>query len=357
MTLVLFILILSLLIFVHEFGHFIVAKKSGIKVEEFGFGLPPRVFGKKVGETIYSLNLFPIGGFVRLLGEDGGVVNKHSAVDKSRLFYGKSILVRFTVLIAGVMMNLILGTICFSVIYLKLGIPTKTNQVTIIEVVKNSPSDSAGLKVGEIIFQINGVAVSSNEQFIDQTKQAAGKAVVLLVGNEQSTRMINLVPRLEPPKGEGPLGVIITDTAMKHYPWWQTPYLVLREGMKEALSWSGNIVGSLKTMAVGLITQGRIPKDLAGPIGIYQITGQAAKAGRLAVVQFIGILSINLAVLNILPLPALDGGRIIFLVYEGITKKKVNQRLESLVNNIGMGFLLLLMALITFNDILRVLNH
>ena len=354
MTLLLFILILSVLIFVHEFGHFIVAKKSGIKVEEFGFGLPPRIFGKKVGETIYSLNLLPIGGFVRLFGEDEQVDKKNK--DEKRSFYHQSKLNRLSVLIAGVTMNLLLGIICFSMIYLKVGIPTKVGQVMVVDVSKNSPADLIGLQVNEIIYEINDKPLVAVKDFVEQTKMYADTEISLRVGNDRESRTVRVVPRINPPAGEGPLGVAISDTLMKRYPWWQTPYLVLREGLKEALSWSGNIIISLKAMVVGLVLHGRVPSDISGPIGIYQITGQAAKAGWMAVIQFTGILSINLAILNILPLPALDGGRIFFLGYEAITRRKINHKIELVINNIGMFVLIGLMVVITVNDVVRLLR-
>lgn len=352
MTLIVFVLILSLLIFVHEFGHFITAKKLGIKVEEFGFGLPPKLFGKKIGETVYSVNALPIGGFVRLYGEDGEGRKKATESPK-KAFYGKSIKVRLAVLVAGVTMNLFLGIVCFSFLYLKLGIPTQTDTVSVIEITKDSPAEVAGLVKDEVIYQINGEKITSSKQFIDTTKELSGEEIVLTVGKESATRQIVIIPRANPPPGEGPLGVVISDTQMKRYPWYQMPYLVVREGFKEALSWSGNILLSLKTMVMGIVLHGKLPEDISGPIGIYQITGQATQAGWLAVIQFMGILSINLAVLNILPFPALDGGRIMFLGYEAITHRRVKPRIELLINNIGMATLLLLMGLITINDIVK----
>ena len=355
MTLIVFILILSILIFVHEFGHFITAKKLGIKVEEFGFGLPPKIFSRKIGETIYSVNWLPIGGFVRLFGEDGGDNKKQNKVS-NRAFYGKSILVRLAVLLAGVTMNIVLGIACFSFLYFKMGIPAKTEKLAIVEVLKNSPADIAGLVKDQIIYQVNGTDISSSKQFIETTKQLAGKEIILTVGKDDRASQIIIVPRVSPPAGEGPLGVVISDTTLRRYPWYKMPYLVIREGFREALSWSGNILTSLKTMIVGMVVNGKVPSDIAGPIGIYQITGQATKAGRLAVIQFAGILSINLAVLNILPFPALDGGRVMFLGYEIITKRKLKARTEMLINQIGMFVLLGVMLLITLNDIIRLVK-
>ncbi len=386
MTLLVFILVLSILVFVHELGHFLAAKKAGILVEEFGFGLPPRLWGKKVGETIYSINALPIGGFVKLYGEDGSEDPTSSQPDigtsRGKAYFEKPIWQRLSVLLAGVTMNLLLATLAFSILYFVYGIPTKIGKIKIVGIAPNSPAEIARLKVGDWVLAVNGQEIKKTAEFVKLTKEKAGGAIELTIKREEdnpcqvnqkvmggmaSTQMtatcrdgnllVSLIPRQNPPEGEGPLGVAITDTEMKKYPWWQMPFLGVIQGFKESLSWGGMIIGSLKNTLVSLVVQRQVPKDIAGPIGIFQITGEAAKSGILAVLQFLGILSVNLAIINILPLPALDGGRLIFLGYEAVAKKKANPEVEAKVNTIGMAFLLGLMLLITINDILRLVRR
>lgn len=388
MTLILFILILSILVFVHELGHFLMAKRAGILVEEFGFGLPPRLWGKKVGETLYSINALPIGGFVKLYGEDG--LASLNGTSGGRAYFDKSILKRFLVLLAGVTMNLLLALIAFSILYFVYGIPTKTGRVVIAGIAENSPAELAELKLDDQVVSIDGQKIFEMEEFVDLAKAKAGKLIQLEIVREkdnpcrkegegeageqnrvlggtatgevgfqchENNLIISLIPRINPPAGEGPLGVAITDTELKKYPWYQTPYLGVIEGFKESLAWGEMILDSLWKTVVALVTKGTVPKDIAGPIGIFQVTGEVAKSGFLAVLQFLGILSVNLAIINILPLPALDGGRLVLLGYEAVTRKKLNPKVELAVNNIGMALLLGLMVLITINDILRLVKR
>jgi regulator of sigma E protease len=168
--------------------------------------------------------------------------------------------------------------------------------------------------------------------------------------------VLKVVPRENPPAGEGPLGVVISDVEQKFYPWYQMIPLGIWQGLKEALGWLTLISQSLAGMIYQLIFQGVVPRDVAGPIGIFQITGTAVKFGFLSVLQFLGVLSINLAVINILPLPALDGGRFVFIAYEAVTKRKPNARLEARIHAAGMVFLLGLILLITINDLLRIIK-
>lgn len=393
MILILFLVILSLLVFVHEFGHFFVAKKSGIRVDEFGFGLPPRIWGKKIRETIYSINALPIGGFVRLYGENGVEKSEQETGSseqpqkKGKAFYEASLWQRLLVLTAGVFMNLVLAVVCFSFVYFSVGIPTKTRIVKIVDVIQNSPALEVGLAVDDQIVAIDGKSIVKSEDFIILTKEKAGIELELEVKREKNNpckiemepnsgsdvlggaatvgikekcrgenMLLYLIPRENPPEGEGPLGIIISDTEMKKYPFYQMPFYGIREGFKESWEWGKQIVGSMIAMVVNFITLGKVPKDLAGPVGMFQITGQAAKQGGLAVLQFLGILSVNLAIINLLPFPALDGGRVVFLLYEGVTKKKVSPKVEATVNSIGMIILLSFMVIITINDVIRLVK-
>lgn len=353
-TLLVFILIMSVLVLAHELGHFLAAKRAGILVEEFGFGLPPRIWGKKIGETLYSLNAFPFGGFVKLYGEELSEPARKGFVD--RAFFEKSFLNRLSVLLAGVLMNIFLAVVIFSVIYYLYGIPARTDQIMVVGLAENSPAAVAGLRVDDRIVAVDGEKVAGLENFIALAGEKAGQVIELTITREGSSLVVDLVPRENPPEGEGPLGVAISDVELKKYPWYQMPYLGAREGIRESLGWSKLILSSMGKMFSGIFA-GQVPKDLAGPIGVFQITGEAVKNGPLAVAKFLAIFSVNLAIFNILPFPALDGGRLVFLAYEFFTRKRADTKVEATVNTVGLVFLLSLMFLITINDILRLIHN
>lgn len=351
MTLLIFLLILSVLVLVHELGHFLMAKRAGILVEEFGFGLPPRLWGKKIGETIYSINWLPIGGFVKLYGED------HPELENPvRTFFGQNKLVRFSVLIAGVVMNFLLGVVVFSIIYSRLGIPTQTETVRVMDVVADSPASAAGIKSGEVVMAVGNEAIKSTDRFIEVIDANRGKEVEITLGDGNKGkygRIVKVMPREHPPEGEGALGVAISSIEMQQFPWWQMPVRGAVVGVKEAFAWGVTIGSGLAHMVSRWVVEGRPPADVAGPVGIFQLTGGVAQAGVLAVLQFMGVLSINLAVLNLLPLPALDGGRLAFLAVETVTRRRLRPGVEKLIHAAGMIALLGLMAVVTVNDLVR----
>ncbi len=356
MQIVIFVLILSLLVLIHEVGHFVVAKFFGMRVDEFGIGLPPRAKGlfTKWG-TLFSLNWIPLGGFVKLYGEDP---DDSVQANSPEAFFNKPIWQRALVLLAGVFMNFILGIIAFGVIYTYLGIPTKTNKVFVADVVSGSPAEMAGLKLKDQVLAINvaekKVVFEGVEGFIKQLEPYKGKEVVLSVLNEKGEgREVKVTPRLNPPAGQGALGVALSGIEMKMYPIWERPFRGMVVGLGEAWAWGKEITSGLGTFVWGIITGKGIPKDISGPVGIYNVSKQAYSAGWVAVVQFMAILSINLGVLNIMPFPALDGGRLFFLLVEMIIGKKLKNSFEGYVHTAGMVLLLTLMAVVTVRDIIK----
>ena len=358
-TILVFLLILSILVLVHEAGHFFVAKFFKIKVEEFGFGLPPRAFGVKFGETLYSINWLPIGGFVKLYGEDeagsGSVSNKPqkiSAKDKDRAFFAKPAWQRALVVVAGVAMNFVLAVLIISFLFSVVGVPVPKDRVLVSAIVPNTPADKAGLKVGDVIEEINETKITVPSQLVDITKKHVGEKLVIQIKSQNAkVKSIELTPRKEYPKGEGPMGIAVSqDFTVKKYPWYQAPFV----GTKEALNQTRMIVTGLGTLVFQLATKGAVPSDIAGPVGIAQLTGKVVDIGPFAVLSFISLLSLNLAIINILPIPALDGGRLFFILFEAVTRKKVNPKFEGYAHTIGMAILLGLIALITLHDLFRV---
>jgi regulator of sigma E protease len=361
LTAITFLLILSILVFVHESGHFFMARIIGVKVEEFGFGLPPRIFGKKIKGTIYSINALPIGGFVRLAGEDevDETHTKEEMKHKSQYFWARSKKERAAILLAGVCMNFILAVSITSVLLVR-GVIEPTKTVRVEKVAPGSPAALAGLKETDIIKSITVMerlgkreqVIESPDVLIATVKAHAGEMIEITVVRSGKTFSLPVVPRKDPPAGEGALGVAITNLEKHTYPWYQAPFravVISGERMWQMLSSLGNL-------AYRLITLQKIQSgEVAGPVGIAQVTGQAVKYGIDAVLEFASILSLNLALLNVLPFPALDGGRLLFVVFEKLGKK-TRPEIERTIHQIGMFFLLGLLLLITINDILRLVR-
>ncbi len=350
-TFLVFLIVLSLVVLIHELGHFLAAKKIGVKVEEFGFGYPPRAIGKKIGETIYSLNWLPFGGFVRLFGE----MEEGSEKTKSdRAFYNRRRRDRALVILAGVFMNLVLAVICFSTIYSINGIPEEVNYIVVDGVAENSPAETAGLKMGDKITEVDGIEINRVNDLVSYVEGKEGVNINLTYERNGGKLLTAITPRIDPPEGEGAMGVMLSNYDNIFYPIWQMPFRGIVVGVEEAYGWTKMMFVSLGDMITGLFS-GKKP-EVSGIVGVYQVTGAVAEMGVLAVIKFIGILSINLAVINILPFPALDGGRFAFMIFEKIIgKSKPNW--EAKINMVGMALLIGLMILITIGDVMRIIKN
>ncbi len=359
MQILVFVLMLSVLILVHEYGHFFMAKLFKMRVDEFGIGLPPRA--KKLFTwkgTLFSLNWLPLGGFVKLFGED---MEDPAQASSPEAFFNKPIWQRAGVLTAGVIMNFLLGVFAFGIVYTYLGIPTKTDKVFVVEVGVDTPAEVAGIKVEseikKITFEKKEVPFIGVDGFIKQVEPLKGKEIELTLADKKGQETtVKIVPRLSPPEGQGALGVALSNIEMKMYPIWQRPFRGMVVGVTEAWAWGKEIATNLGTLLWGIITGKGVPKDVAGPIGIYQVSKQVYKIGWVAVLQFMAILSVNLAILNIMPFPALDGGRLFFLGVEMIIGKKLKNKVEGYVHTTGMVFLLGLMVLITVRDVIKLIR-
>lgn len=345
-----FFLVLSILVIVHEFGHYWVAKKSGVWVEEFGFGLPPRIWGKKIGETLYSLNALPFGGFVKLHGENV----EDPMTNPKRSFLRKSKGKRIAIVVAGVVMNFLLAVAAFAIGYTFSGFPRETENVKIIETVPDAPASSAGLIPNDIVREIDGKKVTKNNDFVSFIEDKKGQEISLLIERSGAPLEVKVTPRIDHPQNEGSLGVVISATETYWPPIWQRPFLGVYYGFKDAYFWGRIVITGFAKLFTDLMG-GTVPKDVAGPVGIYALTTEAAKFGILPLINFMGILSVNLAILNIMPFPALDGGRLFFILIEGLLGKRVLPKVEAVVHTIGMALLLLLLFAITAYDIRRLI--
>lgn len=350
MSILIFIAILAILILVHEFGHFIAAKKQGVRVDEFGFGLPPRLFGIKVGETLYSLNLIPLGGFVKLYGEEYHEIKKKT--QSQRAFINKKPWQKTLIVMAGVIGNFLLGWVLISFLFTQ-GVPVPTDRVIVEKVTPSSPASAAGLKIRDQIKTINAggkeYQLKSSTELIDLSRKFGGQEMKLVVVRDGKNINLSMTPRKNPPKDQGPLGITITSFVEKKFPWYQAPVY----GLVESFKITGNIVKELSKILFTLLTFHKPDAQISGPIGIAQYTATAMKFGKNAVLELMALLSFNLAIINIFPFPALDGGRMVFILYEWITGKQSNKNIEKYVNFIGFIILISLGIIISINDIIK----
>ena len=354
LTIIVFIIVLGVLILVHELGHFIVAKITGVKVEEFAIGFPPRLFTYRRGETNYSINAIPLGGYVKMLGE-----LEHSK--DSRAFENKKPSIRFWISIAGVLMNLLLAwlilTIGFAVgmspiVSAPESLPGNkiSEEIIVADVMSGSPAAQADLKQKDVIKNIidsSGKTTSFNSmrEFTDYTASHKGQKITLDVkrGDKELAKEVTISD-----KDNAPLGVAVIERALVRVPWYKAPYVALRETI-QVLKLTFRFLG---TMVATLFTTGKVSEGVGGPVAIYAYTGLAVKAGLMVILQFIAILSINLALINILPFPALDGGRLVFILLEKIFRRRVlRESVENVIHTVGFAVLIILMVLITYHDI------
>lgn len=355
-----FVIVLSVLVFVHEFGHFIAAKRAGMKVEEFGFGFPPRLWGVKKGETTYSINWIPFGGFVKIFGEDG------KGKGDPRSFTSAKAGVRTGISAAGVIMNFLLAVLLLSIgnaVGLRVGLideaqarKAKDIKVQIIQVAPSSPAEKAGLMIlDEIIgFRIKGeeVIIKDVREVQDIVNQNLGQELTIILRSGKGEKEKNLTPRPNPPAGEGALGISLAMTGVIKYPWYQA----IGRGLSDSVFVLEHTAAGYAAILKNLFMTGKGGAELSGPVGIAVITGQAARLGFAYLMQFVALISINLVILNIIPFPALDGGRLLFIGIEKLKGRPIPRKIENAVNTAGLAFLLLLMVYVTVKDVVKFFN-
>ncbi|RLC38761.1 MAG: hypothetical protein DRH33_04005 [Candidatus Nealsonbacteria bacterium] len=355
------------LLVLHEFGHFLLAKKFGVKVEEFGVFLPPRIWSKKVGETIYSLNLLPFGAFVKLAGEEKRVKQPWS-------FSQKPIWQRMLIVLGGVASFWLIAFLILTLVSGIWGLPKAVSddfkpenlkggieiveepQIQIVGVSENSPAKKAGLQVGDVIYEFKVQSSKFQIKKIEKLQELAfshkGEKVVLGIKRGKETLEISLVPREFPPEEEGPIGIILAKIVKLRYPWFRAPL-------------QGALLTYQETVQIPIILgnvfyrflKGEKPKGVkfVGPIGIGNLMVQALERGLDNFLILIGMISIWLALFNLFPIPALDGGKLLFLAVEGVRKKPVSQEFEERITTFFFFAFILLMIFITIKDIKNLL--
>lgn len=372
-TLLVFLAVLAILVLSHEWGHFIVARLQGIRVQEFGFGFPPRLFGirrtkggsKKFQmvwgrgngdelegkETLYSVNLIPLGGFVRIKGEDG---DSSEARDPDS-FAAKKAWQKSLVLVAGVVMNIVLAAVLLSVGFM-VGFPSAVDPTTsvsgqtelqVIQVLPDKPAEAAGVVAGDVIVGVDGLQhprLTDLQNFID-THRNEDITVTIDRNGEQLTKKIH--PTVYADTGRGGIGVALVETALIHYPWYQAVY----QGVVMTGVYLKEIILAFWYLIKGIVVGAGITGAVSGPVGVAVMTGQAARMGITYLLQFAALLSLNLAVLNIFPIPALDGGRLFFVILGKITRERVSAKVEQTAHMLGFVLLMALVVFVTVKDI------
>ena len=341
-TALLFLAVLSVLVFVHELGHFVTAKMAGIKVQEFGFGYPPRIFGIRRGETIYSINLLPLGGFVKMLGENANPGDE-------RAFASKRKSVRAAVLIAGSAMNLALAPLLYAGAFM-VGIPQECetcDRVQVYVVQPDEPADRAGMRPGDVIVSIAGETVRTPEDVRRLVRANAERQVALQVEREGKPVSLQLTPKLVVQENQGAVGIQLgPDYTEVRYPIWEAVPLGFQH--------TGEMIRLFANGIRSMVAQ-EVEAELTGPVGIARETGRAAQAGTTYLLQFTAFLSLNLAFFNMLPFPGLDGARLLFVLIEGARRgRRVNPQLEGAIHLAGMALLLMLMLYVSLNDVRRI---
>lgn len=341
MTLLYFILVLSITIFIHELGHFLFAKKAGIYVYEFSLGMGPKLFSFKKSETVYALRLFPIGGFVQMAGEE---IEEDEKIPKEMRMQSKTWFQRFMTVIAGVLFNFMLAIFLFFVIALINGAPD--NKPYLTEIYKDYPAYESSLQKGDQIIGYNGKKINSSDRLLLEMQVNHKKKIDLTVlhkNGKEEVVSIKAKKEIENDETVYKFGFSIGNTIKKGF----------LASFQYAFSKTASLVDQMMHIVLYLFT-GKIGIDsLSGPVGIYNIVGESAKAGFVQIVFLIAYLCINVGFINLLPIPAFDGGRILFMIIEKIKGSPVTPKTENIIHTIGLTFLMILMVIITGHDIIR----
>lgn len=352
-TLILFVLTFTAIIAVHEFGHYLTARLLGMKVLEFAFGFPPKVLSIVHGGIAYSINAIPFGGFVRILGQDDFSIHQEGEGDP-RAFTSKPWWAQAIVLVAGVSMNVVLALVVLTIAFAS-GTTAPNGDVRVDQVAAGSPAEKAGIQVNDMVRSIDGKPVTSSRDLVNAVRAKARTETEVTLQLERNGRPVpdvKAIPRAEPPDGEGPLGIRLEDV--------QAPVAVpIPQAFGQAAALSRDVVGQILELPGQILTSRSGGSDgpaVSGPIGIFQVTGQVAQFGIPTFLKLVGVLSVNLAVLNIVPFPGLDGGRLFFVLVAGIFRKRLSPQLEAMVHAVGFALLLALLVVVSISDIRRVIG-
>lgn len=342
------IVVLGVLIFVHELGHFLVAKWSGVGVEKFSLGFGPKLFGFRKGETEYLLSAFPLGGYVKMVGESDE--SELTAEQRLRSFLGKPPLVRIAIVAAGPLFNLLFAWLLVILVHL-IGLPTLLP--TVGEVLPGKPADRAGIRSGDVIRSIGGVGIERWEDIADAVSRSGGKRIEVRVARGSEELTFELNPEIREgknlfgePVSQPMIGIVSGKQVMtKRYP--------LHRSIVLGTEKTGEII-RITILSIVKLVERVVPLDsVGGPIMIAKMAGEQAQQGGVSFLMFMALLSINLGILNLLPVPILDGGHLFFYSWEFIFRKPVSMRAREIAQQVGLFLLISLMILAFYNDIMR----
>lgn len=344
------ILVFGLMVMIHELGHFFVARRAGIKVLEFAFGIGPKLFGIQGKETLYSVRIFPLGGFVRFLSaeeiEEDDQVTRQELL--SRSFESKAIWQKMAVIVAGPLMNFVLGAVLFIMVFAWFGIPVGSNENIIGGVMENKPAAMAGLNAGDRILEVNGIETPDWESVTKQIHSRPGQKISFEIEKATTKEILTLemTPEMDQQLERGLIGITpnvinqkVSILKAAHY------------GLQQTMDFTRLILSYIIQMITG-----EMPVELGGPVAVAQVIGEGARQGLANLLSLTGILSIQFGILNLLPIPALDGGQLAVLTYEGIRRKPLNPEKKGWIQLTGFALLIALMIAVTYQDIVRILT-
>lgn len=344
LTIIAFIFVFSILIFFHEFGHFIAAKAAGVKVYKFAFGFGPRILGFTKNQTEYVICLIPLGGYVKMAGEMGqeSVKETSEEVPEEQRFDKKSLVIRALIVALGPFMNIVTAVVIFSFIFFINGIPVVTSSV--LTVIENGPAEQAGIFSGDKIIAINSIKTEDPKRIANIINKSSGEELQITLDREGEIIDVFVIPEYDDNYKKGLIGITFEISVEK---------INIFSAFLNGLMTTGNIIKLIFSNTIEMIT-GKVPIEIAGPLGIAQMTGEAAKLGFLNLLYFTAILSIFIGLFNLLPIPILDGGHIIILGIEKLRGKPLEAEKINFMYLIGISLMIIIFVIATYKDILRV---
>lgn len=324
----------------HELGHFAVGKAAGVKVYEFALGFGPLIWRRRRGETVYSLRALPLGAFVKFAGLDRPD-DPRDSVDSSdpRSFRAKPLAWRIATILAGPFMNFVMAFVFFSIVFVAAGVPT----VVVSEVYPGTPAQAAGLQAGDRVVAVGRAATETVAEVREAISESSGKPITVTVDREGTRKSFQVTPVQDPETGRGVIGVLLSE------PWQRCGVL---RAVRTGVTFTVDIARSL-LVTLGRMVSGKVKPEVAGPIGIAQAVGQTARLGIVNLLYLAALLNVNLGLLNLLPIPVLDGGWIVLLGIEALRRRPLNEEQEAFARMVGMAILALLIAFATLSDIAR----
>ncbi len=370
MNIILFLVVLAVLVLVHEFGHFIVAKRSGIRVDEFGLGFPPKIWSVKKGETTYSLNAIPFGGFVKIFGENPNEASV-SGPDSARSFVNKPRHIQAMVLVAGIVFNLLFAWILISTSFLfgvtasttdyaQYGSRLKDSHIVVTMVQSATPASNAGLRAGDTILAVTTLAKAGGaggdvtvEQIKKTISESGGSPISIIYSRDGKTMSAEMVAISTVIAGKYAVGIAMDNVGTLRLP----IHLAIWEGGRLTIHAIGKIATGLYDFVAQIFTGKANFSSVSGPIGIVGLVGDAAHIGITHLLVFTAFISINLAIINLVPFPALDGGRLLFVAIEAIIRRPIKHSVANTLNMVGFALLMLLMLVVTYKDIAKLVAN